>query len=145
MTSTGVSPQMDDDLKVVFTNGCFDLFHAGHLKILTEAKKMGDVLYVGINSDVSIYCYLNKGHKRPIISEDQRVEIVSSIKCVDKVFLFDEPTPIRLIEKIKPDIIVKGGDYSPRNVVGAHLADIVIVPFLPEVSTSAIIQRIKNG
>ena len=127
--------------KIVFTNGCFDLFHAGHLKVLYEAKKMGDLLYVGINSDKSIMAL--KGPFRPIIPEGQRFEIVASIKYVDRVFLFDEPTPKELIEKIMPDIVVKGGDYDPQDVVGAHVAPVVTVPLLPGVSTSQILQTIK--
>ena len=128
--------------RIVFTNGCFDLFHAGHLKLLYEAKKLGDELYVGINSDISIMNL--KGIDRPVISQDQRFEIVASIKYVDRVFIFDEPTPKELIEKIMPDVIVKGGDYNPQDVVGAHVAPVVIVPLLPGVSTSSIIKQIRD-
>lgn len=126
----------------VFTNGCFDLFHAGHLKLLYEAKKLGDELHVAINSDISIMNL--KGIDRPIINQDERFEIVASIKYVDRVYIFDEPTPIKLIESIRPDIIVKGGDYNPEDVVGSHIAPIHIVPLLPDISTSNIINRILN-
>lgn len=128
--------------KLIFTNGCFDIFHAGHLKILYEAKKLGDELHVGINSDVSIRNL--KGPNRPIISEAHRFEIISSIKYVDRVYLFDEPTPKKLIESILPDIIVKGGDYNPQDVVGAHIAKVVIVPLLKGISTSSIIKKIRD-
>lgn len=127
--------------KIIFTNGCFDLFHAGHLKILYEAKHLGGELHVGINSDKSVLS-LNKDINRPIIPEGQRFEIVAAIKYVDRVYLFDEPTPIKLIERIMPDIIVKGGDYKPQEVVGAHMAEVVIIPLLPDISTSRIIYDI---
>lgn len=129
--------------KIVFTNGCFDLFHAGHLHILSEAKKLGDLLYVGLNSDMSIIGL--KGPFRPIIPEDQRFEIVSSIKYVDRVFLFDDPTPIKLIEEIMPDLVVKGGDYDPQDVVGAHVAKVVTVPLLPGISTSEIVKDVYEN
>jgi len=126
--------------KIVFTNGCFDLFHAGHLHVLYEAKKLGDELHVGINSDESIMAL--KGPFRPIIPQDQRFELIASIRYVDRVYIFDEPTPIRLIEKIMPDIVVKGGDWDPQDVVGAHIAKVVIVPPLPGISTTNIIRQI---
>ncbi len=126
------------DRKIVFTNGCFDLFHAGHVNLLYNAKKLGGLLYVGLNSDKSILQI--KGPDRPIIPEDQRFEMLTACKYVDQVFLFDEPTPIKLIENIMPDIIVKGGDYKPQDVVGAHLAKVVIIPLLSNISTSTIIQ-----
>jgi rfaE bifunctional protein nucleotidyltransferase chain/domain len=127
----------------VFTNGCFDLLHAGHIKVLYEAKKLGDILHVGINSDSSIQAI--KGKDRPIIPQDQRFEMVASIKYVDRVYIFDEPTPERLIEEIMPDIVVKGGDWEPHDVVGAHVAKVVTVPLLPGISTSRIINQIQNG
>lgn len=128
--------------KIVFTNGCFDLFHAGHLNILKYAKKLGDELHVGINSDISIRKI--KGPTRPIISEKQRFAIIAAIKYVDFLYLFDELTPKRLIEEIKPDIVVKGGDFKPQDVVGAHVAKIVIVPLTPGISTTKIIEKIKR-
>jgi D-beta-D-heptose 7-phosphate kinase/D-beta-D-heptose 1-phosphate adenosyltransferase len=127
-------------MSIIFTNGVFDLFHNGHLQILYQAKKLGGELHVGINSDRSVK--MLKGSKRPIISEDQRFEIIASCKYVDRVYLFDEPTPKELIEKIMPDIVVKGGDYKPQDVVGAHIAKVVIVPLLPGISTSQIIKQI---
>lgn len=125
---------------IVFTNGCFDLFHAGHLHILSEAKRLGDELHVGINSDISIMTL--KGPFRPIIPEGQRFEIVAACKYVDRVYLFDEPTPIKLIEQIMPDIVVKGGDWDPRNVVGRDVAKVVTIPLLPGISTTNIVKKI---
>lgn len=130
---------------IVFTNGCFDLFHAGHLNLLYQAKRLGDQLHVGINSDYSIRTYLNKGFDRPILSQDERFEIVASIKYVDRVYIFDEPTPKELIETIHPDIVVKGGDYTPEDVVGRHISKVVVVPLLKEYSTSKIVNQIRNG
>lgn len=124
----------------IFTNGCFDMFHAGHLKILYEAKQLGNYLHVGINSDKSIRKL--KGPLRPIINQDQRFEIVSSIKYVDRVYIFDEDTPIELIKQIKPDIIVKGGDWNDKYIVGSGYSKIVTIPLLPDISTSKIIQKI---
>jgi D-beta-D-heptose 7-phosphate kinase/D-beta-D-heptose 1-phosphate adenosyltransferase len=126
----------------IFTNGCFDLFHAGHLKILYKAKQLGDVLHVGINSDDSIKKL--KGKSRPIMSQDERFEIIASIKYVDRVYIFDDPTPIRLIEELMPDIIVKGGDWDPEDVVGKELAQVVTIPLISGVSTTKLIERIKN-
>ena len=129
--------------KVVFTNGCFDLFHAGHLHILYHARKMGTELHVGLNSDKSIMAI--KGPFRPIIPEGQRFEMVAACKYVDRVYLFDEPTPMRLIESIMPDIVVKGGDWKPQDVVGGNVAKVVTVPLLPGISTSDIIKQIKEN
>jgi len=128
------------DRKIVFTNGCFDLFHAGHVNLLYNAKKLGDELYVGLNTDRSILEI--KGPNRPIIPQDQRFEMVAACRYVDRVFFFDEPTPIKLIEMLMPDIIVKGGDYIPETVVGSHIAKVVIIPLLPDISTSNIIQTV---
>ena len=124
----------------IFTNGCYDLFHTGHLHVLKEAKKLGDELHVAINSDKSMR--LIKGPLRPIIPEEQRYEIISSIKYVDYVYIFDDPTPIKLIESIMPDIIVKGGDWKPQDVVGGHLCKVVTIPLLGGISTTKIIEKI---
>ena len=129
-------------MTIVFTNGCFDLLHAGHIQLLKEAKSLGDILYVGINSDSSIRRL--KGLNRPIIPQEQRFEIISSIKYVDKVYIFDEDTPQRLIEEIRPKIVVKGGDWKPQDVVGRHVAKIVTVSLLPGISTSKIIEKIRR-
>ena len=135
--------------RVVFTNGCFDLFHMGHLYTLEYCKIMaGDdgKVVVGLNDDYSIS--LIKGNERPIIDQNQRFEILEALVYVDEVYLFQEETPYRLIEAVKPDLIVKGPDYTGREseVVGADLAEVMIVPedFRPNISTSMIIEKIKN-
>ncbi|PJA98047.1 MAG: D-glycero-beta-D-manno-heptose 1-phosphate adenylyltransferase [Ignavibacteriales bacterium CG_4_9_14_3_um_filter_30_11] len=131
--------------KVVFTNGCFDLIHAGHIDYLNKAKSLGDVLVVGINSDVSVSKI--KGDKRPLISENERTLIVSNLKSVDYVIIFNEDTPEKLIEEIIPDILVKGADWDLEKIVGR---DIVInnggqvksIDFVIHQSTSKIIDSI---
>ena len=134
--------------RIVFTNGCFDLLHPGHIHILTEAREMGDVLIVGLNSDVSIGGL--KGPSRPIMDQYARSLLLSSFSFVDAVVLFDEPTPIDLILVVKPDVLVKGGDYNANDIVGAKEVQswggkVEIVPFLPGYSTTAIEERIKKG
>jgi D-beta-D-heptose 7-phosphate kinase/D-beta-D-heptose 1-phosphate adenosyltransferase len=128
--------------KVVFTNGCFDILHAGHIELLRKSKKLGDKLIVGLNSDSSVAGL--KGPGRPINGEDDRADALRSLKWVDQVVLFDEPTPIQLIREIKPDIITKGGDYAPEEVVGNNIAEVVIIPTLEGYSTTNIIQKVKS-
>jgi rfaE bifunctional protein nucleotidyltransferase chain/domain len=102
--------------KIVFTNGCFDILHVGHTRYLGEARKLGDVLVLALNSDSSVKTI--KGEKRPLVPEAERAEVLASLRSVDYVTLFDEETPLRLIEFLRPDIIVKGGDWDEKNVVG---------------------------
>ncbi len=135
------------DKKIVFTNGCFDLLHAGHCHYLQKAKELGDILIVGLNSDSSVKRI--KGPPRPIIPEDQRAFILSSLKAVDYVVIFEEDTPIRLIKAIKPDILVKGGDWKPENIPGRDLVEsyggkVITIPFEHQISTSKVIERIKE-
>jgi rfaE bifunctional protein nucleotidyltransferase chain/domain len=129
-------------MKVVFTNGCFDILHRGHVNYLQASKRMGDKLIVGINSDASVKRL--KGGSRPINSVEDRVAILQALRCVDEVVVFEEDTPLRLIQQIKPDIITKGGDYSPEKVVGYGLAEVVIVPLTDGFSTTRIIQNGKR-
>ncbi|MEK6617610.1 MAG: adenylyltransferase/cytidyltransferase family protein, partial [Nitrospirota bacterium] len=103
--------------RVVFTNGCFDLMHIGHTRYLQAARKLGDVLVVGVNTDASVRA-LNKGDGRPIVPETQRAEVVAALACVDYVVLFDEPDPGRLIADLQPDVLVKGGDWAPDRIIG---------------------------
>ena len=131
--------------KVVFTNGCFDIIHAGHIDYLNKAKALGDVLIVGINSDVSVIKI--KGDKRPIIPENERVLIVSNLKPVDYVVLFDEETPENLINKIIPDILVKGADWDIEKIVGKDMVlknggEVRTIEFIVQQSTSKIIDSI---
>ena len=107
--------------KVVFTNGCFDILHAGHVRYLERAKRLGDILVVGMNTDRSVRKI--KGSGRPIVAEKDRATLLSALKMVDYVVLFDEPTPIRLIEAIKPDVLVKGSDWKKRDIVGADFVE----------------------
>lgn len=128
--------------RVVFANGCFDVLHAGHLHLLKEAKSFGDRLVVGINSDASV-CRL-KGQGRPIHNQQQRTQQLLLLPWVDQVLVFDEPTPLELIKAVKPHIIVKGGDYSVKEVVGNDLAEVRIVSTLPGFSTSSTVAKILN-
>jgi D-beta-D-heptose 7-phosphate kinase/D-beta-D-heptose 1-phosphate adenosyltransferase len=132
--------------RVVFTNGCFDLLHAGHLHCLEQARRLGDVLVVGLNSDASVK--MLKGPERPVIGEAQRAALLAGLACVDLVVLFDELTPESLIRDLEPDVLVKGGDYDPATIVGADLVRarggrVVAVPVVKGLSTTAILQRTK--
>ncbi|MBS3808952.1 MAG: D-glycero-beta-D-manno-heptose-7-phosphate kinase [Desulfobacterales bacterium] len=135
--------------KIVFTNGCFDLLHAGHLHILNQAASFGDVLMVGINTDDSIR-RINKGPDRPLIPQQERASIVAALDCVNAVILFDEDTPVELIRKIKPDVLVKGADYTIDQVVGKEVVEayggqVRLVDLLPDKSTSSLIRRIRGN
>ena len=131
--------------KVVFTNGCFDILHAGHVDYLVKAKSFGDILVVGINSDSSMKRI--KGNKRPIITEEERSFIVSNLKPVDFVTIFDEDTPYELIYEIIPDFLVKGSDWNIENIVGrdiveANGGEVKTIDFVTDQSTSNIIKKI---
>ena len=135
---------------VVFTKGCFDLVHRGHVHILRQAKAAGDLLIVALNSDQSVKEI--KGPKRPIMPEADRIELIEAMEMVDYVVLFDDPDPTRLIAAIQPDVLVKGADWSADRVVGAELVEksggrVVRIPYLQGFSTSEIIERIvkQNG
>jgi D-beta-D-heptose 7-phosphate kinase/D-beta-D-heptose 1-phosphate adenosyltransferase len=132
--------------KVIFTNGCFDLLHRGHLFLLQEARKLGDVLVVGVNSDASARRV--KGPGRPLMPEEDRVELLEALSCVDHVLLFDEDTPEDLIRRIKPDLHVKGGDHAGDRLVEESVVEelggeVVVLPLLPGSSASATIKRIR--
>jgi D-beta-D-heptose 7-phosphate kinase/D-beta-D-heptose 1-phosphate adenosyltransferase len=131
--------------KIVFTNGCFDILHVGHVRYLTAAKSLGDLLVVGLNTDASVR--LIKGHKRPIVKQDQRAEVLAGLGCVDYVILFDEPDPLALIQTLKPDVLVKAEDWPEEHIIGAEFVksnggDVVRISLVPEASTSKIIQKI---
>ena len=134
--------------KIVFTNGCFDILHVGHIRYLQEAARLGDVLIVGLNSDSSVKRL--KGSERPINNENERAEMLVALGFVDYVMIFDEDTPLELIKTIRPDVIVKGGDYTPDNVVGKKEVEenggkLVIIPFIEGKSTTNIIDKLKCG
>lgn len=130
--------------KIVFTNGCFDIIHKGHVEYLKKAKSFGDILVVGLNSDSSIKNL--KGQNRPINNQDDRAVVLGSLSCVDFVIIFSENTPYDLIKQIKPDILVKGGDYKDKEIIGSDIVnDVRIVDFVPNKSTTNIINKIKGG
>ena len=133
--------------KIVFTNGCFDILHKGHVSYLTEAKKLGDLLVVGVNSDSSVKRL--KGPERPINNEADRAYVLSQLKCVDFVEIFQEDTPLNLINKILPSILVKGGDWKIDQIVGAkeviqNGGQVLSLNFVDGYSTTSIIQKIQS-
>jgi len=133
--------------KIAFTNGCFDILHPGHIDYLEKAKKLGDVLFIGLNSDNSIK--LLKGQERPINEFSTRLTMLAALECVDFIIEFDEETPILLINKIEPNILVKGGDYTIETIVGAEFVvdnggKVEIIPFLEGYSTTQLIEKIKS-
>ncbi len=145
---TAAAGWRDDGLTVVFTNGCFDLIHTGHTSYLRQARELGDLLVVGINTDESVTSL--KGPGRPILNQAERVEILLSLRWVDAVVPFSEPTPIDLIKAVNPHILVKGGDWPVEKIVGNEFVEanggrVFSLPFVPGVSTSGIIQRISGS
>jgi D-beta-D-heptose 7-phosphate kinase / D-beta-D-heptose 1-phosphate adenosyltransferase len=131
--------------RIVFTNGCFDLLHVGHIRYLEEAKALGDILVVGINSDQSVRRI--KGSYRPILPEEERAEILSGLGCVDYVTIFDEADPLELISSLQPHVLVKGGDWTQETTVGKEVVErsggeVIILPFVQGASTSNLIETI---
>jgi D-beta-D-heptose 7-phosphate kinase/D-beta-D-heptose 1-phosphate adenosyltransferase len=132
--------------RIVFTNGCFDLIHPGHVRYLRAARRLGDVLVVGLNSDRSVR-RLAKGPGRPLVSEGDRAEVLAALEMVDFVTLFAEDTPLDLIRRVRPDVLVKGGDWSEERIVGADVVragggSVRSLPFAPGYSTTRLIRRI---
>ena len=130
--------------KVVFTNGCFDLLHRGHLHLLREAKKLGDILIVAINNDLSVKKL--KGPKRPILPEADRAELIGALEMVDYVTLFHEADPYHLIKELQPNVLVKGGDWTTERIIGGDVVEkeggrVVAVPYLDGYSTTQMIER----
>jgi len=133
--------------KIVFTNGCFDILHVGHTRYLKEAKRQGDILILGLNSDESVKAL--KGEKRPLIPENERADVIASLESVDYVTIFQELTPLELIEYLKPDVLVKGGDWKEDEVVGRESVGkwggkVIIIPEIKGSSTTNIIEKIKK-
>lgn len=129
---------------VVFTNGVYDLLHAGHVQLLERAKALGDVLIVGLNSDASAR-RLGKGPERPINRFEDRATVVGALACVDAVIRFEEDTPAQLLSKLKPDVLVKGGDYKKEDVAGRqHATKVVIVPLKKGYSTTGIVRKLRG-
>jgi D-beta-D-heptose 7-phosphate kinase/D-beta-D-heptose 1-phosphate adenosyltransferase len=142
-----IKAEQEKGKKIVFTNGCFDILHRGHVTYLNQARDLGDLLIVGINSDESVKRL--KGLERPVNMLEDRAYVLSALKSVDYVIPFEEDTPLDLINLIMPDILVKGGDYTIDRIVGAqevlaHGGRVEIIPFVPGKSTSAIIDTIKT-
>lgn len=132
--------------KVVFTNGCFDLLHAGHVRYLGQARDMGEMLIVGLNSDESVRS-LDKSPERPLVPEDQRAEVLAALAAVDLVVVFAEPTPADLIQAIEPDVLVKGGDWPVESIVGAkgvqaRGGQVLSIPLVEGLSTTNMVERI---
>jgi D-beta-D-heptose 7-phosphate kinase/D-beta-D-heptose 1-phosphate adenosyltransferase len=143
-----LAPLREAGKRVVFTNGCFDLMHTGHTRYLHTAKSLGDLLVVGVNTDASVRS-LEKAPDRPIVPEAQRAEVVAALGCVDFVVLFAEPDPGRLIAAIQPDVLVKGGDWTPDKIVGRDVVEarggvVQTIPLVPGISTTALLQRIRS-
>ena len=137
------------ELKIVFTNGCFDLLHRGHIDYLSKAADLGDVLIVGVNSDSSVK-QLNKGANRPIQHENDRALILSSLQFIHAITIFNEDTPLELIKAIQPDVLVKGGDWKENEIVGADVVKanggtVAVIPFVDGYSTTNIEKKIKSS
>jgi len=140
-----VEKEKDEGKKIVFTNGCFDILHQGHVRYLSEAKKLGDYLIVGLNSDRSIRNI--KGNNRPLMTEGERAELLAALCFVDGVVIFNEDDPLAIIKYIQPHILVKGADWDEDDIIGAEFikkigGDVKRIPLIPNVSTSNIIRRI---
>ncbi|MEX2473559.1 MAG: D-glycero-beta-D-manno-heptose 1-phosphate adenylyltransferase [Gemmatimonadota bacterium] len=134
--------------RLVFTNGCFDLLHPGHVTYLARARSLGDALVIGVNTDASVR-RLEKAADRPLVAEDARALVLAALESVDAVCLFDEDTPAALIEALLPDVLVKGGDYRPDQVVGREAVEgaggrVEIIPFVEGYSTTALLRRIRE-
>jgi D-glycero-beta-D-manno-heptose 1-phosphate adenylyltransferase len=149
ITAEKLLPRLDkarkSGKKVVFTNGCFDILHAGHVRYLTAAAAEGNLLVVGLNSDASVR--LIKGDQRPIVKQNHRAEVLAGLGCVDYVVVFDSPDPLLLIQTLKPDVLVKGADWTEETIIGGEFVrsnggSVVRISLVPEVSTSQIIEKI---
>ena len=135
-------------LRIGFTNGCFDILHPGHVKVITEARAACDRLILGLNSDASVKRL--KGADRPLQNERARAEVLAALEAVDLVVFFDEDTPLRLIDRIKPNVLAKGGDYTREQVVGHEIMDaiggeVLLVEIVPGFSTTSLVERAKQG
>jgi D-beta-D-heptose 7-phosphate kinase/D-beta-D-heptose 1-phosphate adenosyltransferase len=143
-----LSSERSKGQRIVFTNGCFDLLHIGHTRYLREARALGDLLVVGINSDASVRM-LDKSPDRPIVPEAQRAEVIAALGCVDYVVIFNEPDPLRLITAVQPDVLVKGGDWPVSQIIGRDVVEarggvVRTIPLVPGMSTTGLLQRIRS-
>ncbi len=133
--------------KIVFTNGCFDLIHVGHVRYLQEARKRGDLLIVAVNSDRSVRKL--KGKDRPVVGQEERAEIISAFACVDYVVIFPEETPARIVDVLRPDVLVKGGDYRKEDIVGRTTVEggggeVITIPLTEGCSTKELLEKIRQ-
>jgi len=140
-------PEKRHGRRVVFTNGCFDLLHPGHMQTLEQARTLGDVLIVGLNSDAGVRRL--KGEGRPVIPESERAEILAALECVDAVVIFDEPTPREVIARLLPDVLVKGADWADDKIVGREEVEaaggrVVSMPVVPSYSTTEMLRKIRE-
>lgn len=136
------------DRKIVFTNGCFDIIHAGHVDLLSRAREQGDLLVLGLNSDKSVRSI--KGEKRPVTKQQQRAFVLAGLACIDYVIFFDEDTPYNLINAVQPDVLVKGGDWTVDNIVGRDIVEgrggeVLSLALLPGYSTTSVIRYIREN
>jgi len=132
---------------IVFTNGCFDILHAGHVDYLQQAKAQGDILVVGLNADVSVSAI--KGPKRPIVAENHRAFVLAALACVDYITIFEDPDPLNLIKQVIPNILVKGADWAENDIIGGDIVkkaggQVIRIHLVPDISTTEIINRIKK-
>lgn len=131
-----------DNKKIVFTNGCFDIIHIGHIRYLNKAKTLGDVLVIGLNSDKSVSMIKPK---RPVNPQEQRAEVLASLETVDYITLFDEETPYELIKLLQPDVLVKGGDWKKEDIIGSDIVkETLSLPYVEGISTTGLIEKIKK-
>lgn len=142
---TSLKEWKESGKKIVFTNGCFDILHIGHLRMLKQAKGLGDILVVGLNSDLSVRRL--KGETRPIINQKERKEILEALRFVDAVTIFEEDTPYELISEVEPNVLAKGGDWPVERIIGFDLVSarggqVYSLPYVPQHSTSDIIKKI---
>ena len=134
--------------KIVFTNGCFDLLHVGHIRSLQAARRLGDILIIGLNSDTSVRQI--KGPQRPIVPEEQRGEVLAALTCVDYVIIFSEPDPLRVITALQPDVLVKSSDWDPKEIIGREVVEakggsVISAPEVPGISTTTLIERMRTA
>lgn len=142
-----LSKERREGKKIVFTNGCFDVLHVGHTRYLAQARSLGDVLVVGVNADSSVRKL--KGPERPLNRERERMEVLGALAAVDYVVLFSEPTPLRLICAVRPDVLVKGGDWKKKDIVGSEFVEsyqgvVRSLPFSKGFSTTGLVEKIKK-
>ncbi|WP_243544255.1 D-glycero-beta-D-manno-heptose 1-phosphate adenylyltransferase [Pseudodesulfovibrio tunisiensis] len=140
--------KLPGDARIVFTNGCFDILHPGHVDLLKRARALGDALVLGLNSDGSVRS-LGKGEDRPINSQEERAFVLAALECVDFIILFHDSTPLELIKAVRPQVLVKGGDWAVENIVGRDVVEknggkVVSLPLIEGYSTTALVEKIRG-